>query len=113
MAKREKKQRPVKMTRKYRSRVEQERRQIRYIFTGIGAMAVVIVLVLLAGLYKTQVADPAATRRAKDALKTIPAVTVTDTMISISDWQARVRFERQLYINQIAQINQQLICIIK
>jgi hypothetical protein len=108
MAKREKKQRPAKMTRKYRSRVEQERRQMRYIFTGIGAMAVVVILVLLAGLYKTQVADPGATRRAKDALKTIPAATVNDTMISISDWQARVRYERQLYINQIAQINQQL-----
>jgi hypothetical protein len=54
------------------------------------------------------VADPAATRRAEDELKEIPAVTVNDTMVSIADWQSRVRYERQLQINQIAQIDQQL-----
>jgi hypothetical protein len=38
----------------------------------------------------------------------LPAVTVNDTMISIADWQERVRFERQLRINQIGQLTQQL-----
>jgi parvulin-like peptidyl-prolyl isomerase len=108
MAKRDKKQRPAKMTRKYQSRVERERRQIRYLLIGVGVVVAVIVLILAAGLYKTQVAEPAATRRAQDELKEIPAVTVNGTMISIADWQARVRYERQLRINQIAQINQQL-----
>lgn len=108
MAKRGKKQRPITMTRKYRSRVAREKRQIRYIRIGIGVVAAVIVLLLLAGLYKTQIADPAATRHAKAELKEIPAVTVNDTMISIADWQARVRYERQLRINQINRINQQL-----
>ena len=108
MAKRDKKQRPAKMTRKYQSRVERERRQIRYILTGVGVVVAIIVLLLAAGLYKTQVADPAATRRAKDELKEIPAVTVNGTMVSVADWQSRVRYERQLRINQIAQIDQQL-----
>jgi hypothetical protein len=108
MAKREKKQRSPRMTRKYRSRVEQEQRQVRYILIGTGVVAVISILLLLAGLYQTQVANPAATRRAKEALKSLPAATVNGTMISIADWQARVRFDRQLRINQIAQINQQL-----
>jgi hypothetical protein len=109
MAKREKKQqRPATMTRKYRSRVAQEQRQIRYIRVGIGAVVVVIVLLSLGGILKTQVVDPTATRRAKEALRDIPAVTVNGTMISIADWQARVRYERQLYINQMSQISQQL-----
>jgi hypothetical protein len=108
MAKRQKKQRPATMTRKYRSRVAQEQRQIRYIRIGIGVVAAAIILLLVTGLYKTQVADPAATRRAKEALQEIPAATVNGAMISVADWQARVRFDRQLRINQIAQINQQL-----
>lgn len=108
MAKREKKQRPVQMTRKYRSRVEQEQRQLRYIRFGTIGFVLVIILLAIAGLFKTQVADPAATRSAKDALKSLAAVTVDDTTISVAEWQARVRYERQLHINQIAQINQQL-----
>ncbi len=102
------KNKPVRMSRKHRSRVEEERRKIRYITIGLGAVIVVSVLVLLAGLYKTQVIDPQATRDAKAALKTEPAVTVNGTMISIADWQERVRFERQLRINQILQMDQQL-----
>ena len=108
MAKRQVKERPVKMTRKYESRVAQEQRQLRFIRIGIGAVVGIIVLLFLAGLFKTRVADPAATRSAKEELKTLPAVTVNDTVISIADWQARVRFERQMYINQAAQISQQL-----
>jgi hypothetical protein len=108
MAKREKRQRSARLTRKYISRVEQERRQIRYIRIGAAVVAAIILLLLLAGLFKTQVADPAATRSAEDMLKTLPAVTVNDTMVSITDWQARVRFERQLLINQIGQLTQQL-----
>lgn len=108
MAKREKTQRPAKMTRKHRSRIEQERRQMRYIRISVGVVLAVIILVLLVGVVKTQVADPAATRSAKDALKSAPAVTVNGTMVSIADWQSRVRFERQLRINQIAQLSQQL-----
>jgi hypothetical protein len=108
MAKREKRQRSARLTRKYISRVEQEQRQIRYIRIGAAVVAAIILLLLLAGLVKTQVADPAATRSAEDMLKTLPAVTVNDTMIPITDWQGRVRFERQLLINQIAQLTQQL-----
>jgi len=108
MAKREKKQRPPQMTRKYRSRVEQEQRQLRYIRMGTIIVVLVIILVAMVGLFKTQIADPEATRSAKEALKSLPAVTVNDEMISIAEWQARVRYERQLLINQIAQINQQL-----
>lgn len=108
MAKREKRQRSARLTRKYISRVEQEQRQIRYIRIGAAIVAAIILLLLLAGLVKTQVADPAATRSAEDMLKTLPAVTVNDTMIPITDWQGRVRFERQLLINQIAQLTQQL-----
>lgn len=108
MAKREKKQTPVPMTRKYRSRVEEEERQLRLIRIGAAVVLGIIILVLLAGLFKTQVADPAATRGAEQALETTPAVTVNGTVISIADWQARVRFERQLRINQIAQLNQQM-----
>lgn len=108
MAKSEKKQRPAKMTRKHISRVERERRQIRYILIGTGAVAVVTILLLLVGLYQTQVANPAATRRAKEELKSIPAVTVHDETISIADWQARVRLERQFQIGQIFQISQQM-----
>lgn len=108
MAKREKRRRSAKMTRKYQSRVAKERRQIRNIRIGAGIVVAIIVLLALAGLFKTQVADPAATRRAKEELKTLPAATVNDTVISIADWQARVRFGRLLRINQVAQINQQL-----
>jgi hypothetical protein len=108
MAKRRKKQHPGQMTRKYRSRVEQERRQLRYIYIGTAIVLATIIVLVLAGLAKTRVMDPAATRRAKDELKTLPAVTVNGAMISVADWQARVRFERQLLINQIFQISQQL-----
>jgi hypothetical protein len=108
MAKRDKKPRPAKFTRKYQSRVEREQRQIRYLLIGISAVAAIIILILVAGIFKTQVADPAATRNAKEALKSLPAATVNGSMISIADWQARVRYERQLRINQIAQLNQQL-----
>jgi hypothetical protein len=108
MAKRGKKQRPAQMTRKYRSRVEQEQRQLRYIRIGTIGVILVIILLAMVGLFKTQVADPAATRSAKEALKSLPAFTVGDTTISVAEWQARVRYERQLRINQIAQINQQL-----
>jgi parvulin-like peptidyl-prolyl isomerase len=108
MAKREKRQRPPDMTRKYRSRLEKEQRQIRAVLIGTALVAIVSVLVLLVGLYQTQVAQPAATRRAKDKLKTLPAATVNGDVISIADWQARVRFERMLNIEQIAQISQQL-----
>jgi parvulin-like peptidyl-prolyl isomerase len=108
MAKREKKQRPPKLTRKYRSRVAEEKRQIRYIFIGVTVVVVLIVLLLLAGLYQTQVANPAATRQAEEALKTIPAATVGDEVISIAEWQARVRLQRQLLIGQAAQIGEQL-----
>jgi len=108
MAKREKKQRPAQMTRKYRSRVEQEQRQLRYIRIGTIGVILVIILLAMVGLFKTQVADPAATRSAREALKSLPAFTVDDTTISVAEWQARVRYERQLRINQIAQINQQL-----
>lgn len=108
MAKRRKRQRSAKMTRKQISRIEQERRQIRYLRIGAAVLAAIIVLLLVAGVYKSQVADPAATRSAEEALNSLPAVTVNGTMRSIADWQARVRFERQLLINQIAQINQQL-----
>ena len=107
MAKSEKKK-PVGISRKHRSRVEAERRKIRYIMIGLGTVIVVSVLVLLAGLYQTQVINPQATRDAKAALKSAPAVTVNGTVISIADWQARVRFERQLRINQILQMDQQL-----
>ena len=108
MAKRQKQQRPITLTRKYLSRVEQERRQLRYIYIGGLALLGIVVILLVAGLYKTQVADPAATRNAKEALNSIPAATVNDTSFSIADWQARVRFERQRRISQIAQISQQL-----
>jgi parvulin-like peptidyl-prolyl isomerase len=108
MAKRQKTQRPTKMTRKYISRVEQERRQIRYIQIFGLVLLGVVVLLLVAGLYKTQIADPTATRDAEEALKTIPAATINGTMLSVADWQARVRYERQLRINQIAQISQQM-----
>jgi hypothetical protein len=110
MAKKEKKQprRPFTATRKYQSRVAKERRQMRYIRIGIIALGAIIVLIFGAGLAKTQVLDPAATRSAKEALKTTPAATVNGDMISITDWQARVRYERVLRINQIAQISQQL-----
>jgi hypothetical protein len=108
MAKREKKQTPVPMTRKYRSRVEEEERQLRLIRIGAAVVLGIVILVLLAGLFKTQVADPAATRSAEKALESTPAVTVNGTVISIADWQSRVRFERQLRINQIAQLNQQM-----
>jgi hypothetical protein len=108
MAKRRKKQRPAPMTRKYRSRVEQEQRQLRYIRFGAIGVLLVIVLLAVMGLYKTRVADPAATRSAKEALKSLPAFTVDNTTVSVAEWQARVRYERQLRINQIAQINQQL-----
>jgi hypothetical protein len=108
MGKRQKQQRPAKLTRKQLSRVEQERRQLRYIYIGGLALLGVVVILLVAGLYKTQVADPAATRNAKEALNSIPAATVNDTSFSIADWQARVRFERQRRISQIAQISQQL-----
>jgi parvulin-like peptidyl-prolyl isomerase len=108
MAKRDKKPRPAKLTRKYRSRVAREQRQTRYLLIGTGVVIALVVLLVAAGLFKTQVADPAATRSAKERLKSVPAVTVNGTEITIADWQARVRYERQLRINQIAQINQQL-----
>ncbi len=108
MAKRRKKQQPGTMTRKYRSRVREEQRQIRFIRIGTGIVVAVIILIALIGFYVELVAKPAADRRAKEALKTTPAVTVNGTMVSIAEWQARVRFERQLRINQITQISQQL-----
>jgi parvulin-like peptidyl-prolyl isomerase len=108
MAKRERKQRPAKMTRKYQSRVAQEKRQLRYIYAGVVVFLAIVGVVLLAGVAKTQVIDPSATRSAKNRLKGIPAVTVDGTMISIADWQARVRYERQLRINQAVRIEQQL-----
>ena len=108
MAKREKRQRPVRMTRKYRSRMEKEQHQIRNIFIGIGLVAAVSVFVVLFGLYQTQVAEPEATRSAKKELETISAVTVDGTMISITEWQARVRFERMLNYDQAERINQQM-----
>ena len=108
MAKRQKKQTPAKPTRKHLSRVAQERRQILYIRIGFGIVAAVVILLVVAGLFKTRLADPAATRSAKEELKTIPAVAVDDTMISIADWQARVKFQRQLLINQALQISQQM-----
>ena len=108
MAKRQKKQTPAKPTRKHLSRVAQERRQILYIRIGFGIVAAVVILLVVAGLFKTRLADPAATRSAKEELKTIPAVAVDDTMISIADWQARVKFQRQLLINQVLQISQQM-----
>jgi parvulin-like peptidyl-prolyl isomerase len=108
VAKREKKRRPAKMTRKYRSRVEQEQRQIRYILWGTGIVVAISIILLLTGLYQTQVTNPAATRRAKEGLKSLPAVTVNGTMISIADWQARVRYERLLNLEWIAQIKDQL-----
>lgn len=108
MAKREKKQTPAPVTRKHRSRVEQEERQLRYISIGAAIVLGIIILVLLAGLYKTRIADPAATRSAKEALESTPAVTVNGTLVSIADWQSRTGFERQLRINQIAQLSQQM-----
>lgn len=108
MSKRKQKQRPAQMTRRYRSRVEQEQRQIRYVYIGTGVVVAICILLLLAMLYQTQIANPAATRRAEEALESLPAVTVNDRMISITDWQARVRLERQLRINQIFRIDQQL-----
>jgi parvulin-like peptidyl-prolyl isomerase len=107
MAKRQKKQ-PAKLTRKQISRIEKERRQMRFIRIGGLVLLIIVLLLLGAGLFKTHVADPAATRSAEEALNFIPAVTVNGTMVSITDWQARVRFERQMHINQIAQISQQL-----
>ena len=72
MAKRDKKQRPARVTRKYHSRVEQERRQLRYIRIGTAIFVAFIVLLAVAGLFKSQVVDPAATRQAKEALKERP-----------------------------------------
>ena len=76
MAKRAKKQPSAQMTRKYRSRVEQEERQLRYIRIGAAVVLGIIILVLLAGLFKTQVADPSATRSAlTDGSRALPSGT--------------------------------------
>lgn len=108
MAKRRKKQKTVTMTRKYRSRVAEEQRQIRLVRVGTGIVVAVVILIAIVGFYVELVAKPAEDRRAKAALKTTPAVTVNGAMVSVAEWQARVRFERQLRINQITQISQQL-----
>lgn len=107
MAKSEKKPIPARMTRKHRSRVEREQRQTRYVLVGTGIAVAISILVVFAGLVKTQIMDPQATRRAKESLKSVPVATVNGTMISVADWQARVRLQRQSYIRQIYQLAEQ------
>jgi len=107
------------LTRKQVSRVEKEQRQKRNIIIGTVGVMVVLVLLMLMGLYQSQVAEPRAERSRQtataeviqatlEAAETIPVVTVHGTVISLADWQARVRYERRLTINDVYQYENQV-----
>lgn len=117
MAKRVQKKKAL--TRKQVSRVEREKRQKRNIIIGTVSVVAVLVLLMLMGLYQSQIAEPRAERArqtataevaqaTREAAETMPVVTVHGTMISLADWQARVRYERYLTIRDIYQYESQI-----
>ncbi len=129
MAKRVKKKKQ-KLARRPVSRVEREQRQRRYIIIGTVVVAVLVGVLILLAVYQGQVVEPRAERaRQTDtveailaaqtataqvvqatwtAAEEIPIATVYGEVISLADWQARVRYERRLIIEDIGLYQNQI-----
>lgn len=83
MAKKVKKHVPRELTRKQRSRLEQERRIERWLILSVTVVAIAVVLVLGFGFYIEEIKKPRE-----------PVAIVSGTPITTAEFQARVRFVR-------------------
>jgi peptidyl-prolyl cis-trans isomerase D len=86
---------PVLHTKKHMARLERERRQTRIILIAFGAIIVSVVGLLLYALLYPKYIQP-----------NITIARVGDVKITVGEWQARVRLQRQHLISQL-QIYQQ------
>jgi parvulin-like peptidyl-prolyl isomerase len=84
-------------TRRQIARSKKEQEQLRFIYMGLGLVALLIVAVLTFGLLQTYVFEPNA-----------PVATVNGSEIRTGDYQKRVKYERFLLENQLNQIQAQL-----
>ena len=84
------------LTRKQRSRLDEERRMKRILIWGVGLVAVLIVGVLGYGVVAEKIIEPRE-----------PVAIVDETPITTSEFQARVKFRRLQLSNQMNYLYQQ------
>jgi parvulin-like peptidyl-prolyl isomerase len=96
MAKRVKK--PKGPTKKQIARSRREEKQQKWVLIGIGSLVALVVIVLGIGIYNEFVAKPAA-----------PVAVVNGVNIRLDEYQSRVRLERLLTDNYIANLQSQLV----
>ncbi|MBN1887311.1 MAG: SurA N-terminal domain-containing protein [Thermoflexales bacterium] len=98
MAKASKIKLPKEPTRKQRSRAQREARQQRYLFIGLGAVLLVVVGLVIAGVVNAYVLEPRQ-----------PVARVNQVAISTLDFQKRVRYQHLNIVSQLNQLDQQRI----
>ncbi len=91
---------PKEPTRKQRSRAQREARQQRYLFIGLGAVLVVAVGLVIAGVVNAFVLEPRQ-----------PVARVDQVAITTADFQKRVRYQHLNTVSQLNQLDQQRIQI--
>ncbi len=96
MTKRVKRTPKQQLTRKQRSRLEEERRMERFLIWGVSIVAILIVGVLGYGVVAEKIIEPRE-----------PVAVVDETPITTSEFEARVKFRRLQLMNQMNYLYQQ------